>query len=117
MDAPIIATAIPRRRYQIGDFSAVILGEVTSRDERLYEYVMALVPDGEQEPVLYITAERVNLPETGEQVSIVRVIAEGGERSFGPDRRWQDLDLFAEDALAMARRVMGLGQEEAMRLL
>ena len=117
MNAPGIEIAIPKRRYQIGDLSAVVLGEVKSRDNRSYEYVMALVPDGEQVPVLYITAERVDMPDAGEQVMIVRVIAEGGERSFGPDARWQELDLFTEDALAMARKVMGLGQEEAMRLL
>lgn len=117
MDAPVIKTAIPKRRYQIGDLSAVILGEVTSGDERLYEYVMALVPDGEQLPILYITAERVSAPEGGEQVTVVRVIAEGGERTLGPEERWRELEVFAEDALAMARQVMGLGQEEAMRLL
>lgn len=117
MDAPSIETAIPKRRYQIGDLSAVILGDVKSGDERRYEYVMALVPDGEQNPILYITAERISTRGGGEEVMVVRVIAEGDERTLGPEARWRELDVFAEDALAMARQVMGLGQEEAMRLL
>ena len=117
MDAPAIETALPMRRYQISDLSAVVLGDVTSRDNRQYEYVMALVPDGEQNPILYITAERVSRPGTQDQLTIVRVVAEGGERTLGPDERWRELDAFAEDALSMARQVMGLGNDEAMRLL
>ena len=117
VDAPVIATAIPKRRYQLGDFSAVVLGDVTSRDNRLYEYVMALIPDGEQSPILYITAERVTPPGGREQLTVVRVVAEEGERTLGPEERWRELDAFAEDALAMARQVMGLGHEEATRLL
>ena len=117
MNAPNIETAIPKRRYQIGDLSAVVLGDVTSKDERHYEYVMALVPDGEQVPVLYITAERVQAAGQRERSTVVRVIAEGDERVLGPEERWRELDAFVEDALAMARRVMGLEGEEAMRLL
>ena len=114
---PNIETAIPKRRFQIGDFSAVILGEVTSRDQRTYEYILALVPDGETEPVLYITAEKVVADAAPEKVTVVRVIADGGERILGPDQRWCDLDLFGEDALAMVQKVMGLGEEEPRRLL
>ena len=117
MNAPGIQTAIPKRRYRIGDFFAVILGEVTSKDQSQYEYILALLPDGEQEPILYITAERVVADVTPDPLTVVRVIAEGGERVLGPEQRWCDLDLFAEDALAMVKQVMCLGQEEPRRLL
>ncbi len=117
MEGPKIETAVPRRRYQIGDLSAVVLGDVASRDGHDYAFVMAFVPDGERSPVLYVTSEWLSPGGGEERVTIARVIAEGGERVLGPEPRWQDLDLFAEDAMAMARRVMGLGQEEAMRLL
>ena len=117
MNAPNIDTAIPLRRYRIGDFSAVILGEVTSRDRRDYEYILALVPDGEQAPVLYITAEKVAADEGPNRVTVARVIADQGERILGPDERWCDLSAFGEDALAMVQKVMGLSQEEPRQLL
>ena len=47
-DRPTIATAIPKRRFQIGDYSASLLGEVESNDRRHYRYILALVPTGER---------------------------------------------------------------------
>lgn len=116
MNAPEIQTAVPARRYQIGDYSAVLLHEVTLRRPAVCYFILALVPFGGATPVLYVTAERAEgLPEG--PTTVVRVIAEGGERSFGPDDRWRDLETFAEDALAMARKVLRLEGEETRRLL
>lgn len=117
MHAPQIVTAVPERRYHIGTFSAVILGEVESADGLEYRYVLALVPEGESEPVLYITCRDVSDQEPAGASTIVEVLAESGERAFGPDDRWRDLDAFAGDALAMVQRVMGLTDEEPARLV
>lgn len=117
MIPPKIGTAIPKRRYRIGDFSAVILSDVESADGRSYHHILALVADGEQAPTLYVTAEEVPDAENPAGVTVVRVITESGERALGPDARWRDLDLFAEDAIAMVQQVMGLTKEEPMRLL
>jgi hypothetical protein len=117
MPSPQIDRAVPQRRYQIGTFHAVVLGEVTSSDGVSYLHILALVPEGEARPVLYITAEREPEAATAGGTTVIRVVAESGEKAFGPDDRWQDLDAFAADALAMAQRVMGLGDEEPYRLL
>jgi hypothetical protein len=117
MIAPKINTAIPERRYQIGAFTAVILGNVESADGRTYHHILALVPDGEDTPNLFITSEQAEPGLGSEGDTIVRVIARDAERALGPDARWRDLDAFSEDALAMVQRVMGLTDEELVRLL
>ncbi|MCU0936716.1 MAG: hypothetical protein MUF66_11795 [Gammaproteobacteria bacterium] len=116
MNAPEITTAVPARRYQIGDYSAVLLHDVSSPGPVCYRFILALVPFGSSNPVLYVTAEQAD-GQPGEGDTVVRVIAETGQRAFGPDDRWRDLDAFAEDALAMASRVLGLAGEEVRRLL
>ncbi|MCU0934588.1 MAG: hypothetical protein MUF66_00645 [Gammaproteobacteria bacterium] len=116
MNAPEIETAVPARRYQIGDYSAVLLHEISSPGPVRYHFILALVPFGSSTPVLYVTAEQAD-GQPGEDDTVVRVVAETGERTFGPEQRWRDLEGFAADALEMARRVLGLGGEEVRRLL
>jgi hypothetical protein len=116
MKAPDIQTAVPVRRYVIGDYSAVLLHQISSRDKAPYYFILALVPFGGSSPTLYIAAQKAD--ETGDGPdTVIRVIAESGERAFGPDDRWRDLDMFAEDALQMAVKVLHLAGEEVRRLL
>jgi hypothetical protein len=117
MKRPQVSTALPKRRYQLGTFSAVVLGDVRSPDPRSYLYILALVPEGEQDPVLYVTCESLPEPAEDGQRTIVRVIAEEGEKALGPNDAWQDLDAFADDAVAMVQKVMRLGDEIPARLL
>jgi hypothetical protein len=116
MNVPDIQSAIPARRYVIGDYSAVLLHEISSRDQAAYYFILALVPFGDPSPTLYIAAQRAEQAGEGPD-TIIRVIADGGERAFGPDDRWRELDSFAEDALQMAVKVLRLGGEEVRRLL
>ncbi len=47
MDAPKIQTAIPQRRYQFGEYTGVVLGDIESGDDVKYRYILALVREGE----------------------------------------------------------------------
>ena len=116
MDAPDIQTAVPVRRYAVGDYTGVLLHEITSRDAARYHFILAFVAFGESSPLLYITAEEAT-GESGRPATVVRVIAEGGARVLGPNERWCELDAFADDALQMACKVLGLEGEEPRRLL
>ena len=58
-DRPVIRTAIPKRRYQIGPYSASLLGEIESGDARAYRYILAFVASGKREPEVYICAGQV----------------------------------------------------------
>ena len=51
MSKPGIVTAIPKRRYTLGEFSLVVLGEIESNDNRDYGYIMAVVRGTDPEPV------------------------------------------------------------------
>ena len=116
MNRPQVSTALPKRRYQLGPFSAVVLGDVESPDPTTYHYILALVNEGEQEPVLYVTCESLPEPAEDGQGTIARVIAEEGEKALGPNDAWRDLDAFADDAIAMVQKVMRLTDEIPARL-
>ncbi|RMD68331.1 MAG: hypothetical protein D6819_09615 [Gammaproteobacteria bacterium] len=106
---PVIRTAIPKRRYQIAEFSVVILGDIES--DRPYLYILAVVREGEPEPFLYITCEE----EGG--VPVVRVLAEEGEIEIQRSGRFRDLEAFAEFALQGGMQMLQLQDEIPARLL
>lgn len=117
MNRPQVTTALPKRRYQLGTFSAVVLGDIESPDPNAYHYILAVVQEGEQDPLLYVTCEALPEPADDGQRTIVRVVAEEGEKALGPNDAWQDLEAFSDDAVAMVQKVMRLTDEIPARLL
>lgn len=116
MERPRITTAIPKRRYHIGTFHGVILGDIESPDPRQYFFILALVPEGTDDPVLYVIAEEV-LTEDDERAVVITVRSETGEKVLGPNPRWKDIDHFSDDAVAISQRVMQLTDEMPSRLM
>jgi hypothetical protein len=113
---PVIRTAIPKRRYQVGDFGVTVLGDVESGDGREYLYIMAFVEQGRKEPGLFVCAER-NRRAPAEGSHSLRVVNEAMSEVLETADRWRDLDTFCEQGLQVGRQALGLGSEEAMRLL
>ncbi|MCU0971467.1 MAG: hypothetical protein MUF57_06685 [Gammaproteobacteria bacterium] len=111
---PIIRTAIPKRRYRVGDYSVTVLGEIDSGDGVAYRYIMAFVPDGQPKPTFYVCAEK-NRP-GGDAAYRLRVVSSAMSEVVDQDDRWGDLDAFAEEALRIGRGALGLAQEQAVRL-
>lgn len=116
-DRPNINTALPKRRYQIGDHAATLLGEIDSGDGRPYRYILALVPMGEQEPVLYVTSEPAAPERQAQGAYDLRVISDGLTDVLDTGDRWSDLDLFAEQALDLAQQVLGLRNQQVIKLM
>ena len=116
MDAPKINTAIPKRRYQLGEYGAVVLGEIESGDGVAYEFVMALVQEGQAQPSLYITSERNAPGQTGEGSHRMRMFAAQGTRVLGSADELRQLDQFCELALSMAAQMLQLADEVPVRL-
>lgn len=114
MKAPAIRTAIPQRRYKLGDFSVVVLGDIESDDGVDYRYVFAAVRDGESEPRFY--ALSVRSPDSSGDFSL-RVLGEGMDRELDVSGRWRDIDLFCDQAVALAQQVLDMGDEQAWRLM
>jgi len=114
---PIIRTAIPKRRYELGDYSITLLGEVDSPDDIRYQYIMAFVPIGENQPNFYVCSERVRPNERADGAYRLRVINSAMSEVMDQADGWGDIDAFAEQGLEMARQVLGLQGYEAMRMM
>ncbi|MFZ0254662.1 MAG: hypothetical protein WAN46_03210 [Gammaproteobacteria bacterium] len=112
-----LSSAIPIRRYQLGEFKVVLLGDIESTDDILYQFILAFIPEGKAEPLLYITCERNQAEEQREGSHRIRVIAPHDARIFGSSDRWRDIEAFAEDGLLMARKLLDLTDEEPKRLM
>ncbi len=112
MNVPQINTAIPKRRYQLGDFGITVLGDVQSGDGNDYQYVFAMVPDGKSDPSLYVVA--IKLP--GGDLTL-RLIAPNMERDLDTSPAWRDLDHFCEQGISVAQQVLGLKDEFPHRLM
>lgn len=116
-DRPIIKTALPKRRYQIGDHAASLLGDIDSGDGRQYRYILALVPMGEQDPVLYVTTEPAAPERQAQGGYDLRLISDSLTDLLDTGDRWADLDLFAEQALDLAQQVLGLRNQQIIKLM
>ncbi|WP_457667757.1 hypothetical protein [Thiolapillus sp.] len=117
MPAPHIKTAVPKRRYEIDNFSVVVLGEIDSKDPVNYKYIMAFVDVSETDPLLYVTSEE-NPPNQRENGRYrVRVLYGDDERDMGSDEFPGDLDQFTDYALQLASRLLQLTEEEPVRLM
>ncbi|MEK7206482.1 MAG: hypothetical protein AAB134_01180 [Pseudomonadota bacterium] len=117
MDAPKILTAIPQRRYRFGDYGAVVLGEIESGDSNKYRYILALVREGESTPSFYVTTEKNPRARAHEGSYRMRVVTDGLDEDMGSSDRWSELDVFCEEALAVAAKVLGLADESPIPLL
>lgn len=116
-DQPQIRTAIPKHRYQIGDYAASVLGEVESGDGRLYRFILAFVPFGQKEPELYVCAEQVSPSERGDGAYRLRLVSEAITEVLDTDDRWGDLETFADQALKLGTQALGLQREQVVRLM
>lgn len=116
MQAPNIRTAVPKRRYQIGEYNVVVLGEVESNDPQQYRFIMAVVPEGENQPVFYVTSEKARRGEAVQGSHRLRVIADRLHEDLGVSDRWAELEAFTEEGLSVVRKALGLMDEQPFQL-
>ncbi len=113
---PLIASAIPQARYQIGAYSATLLAEITSRDCYAYRYILAFVAPGQTQPTLYLCAipsGHADQPHCHD----LRVISEALNDVLDQHERWADRDLFVEQALDLGCQMLSLPRESATKLM
>lgn len=116
-DRPIIKTAIPKRRYQIGDFGVSLLGEIESGDLRRYRYILAFVQTGQDQPSFYVCAEQ-HLPAATSQGRYgLRVVNDVMSELVDASDAWGDLDAFTEQGLKLGAQALGLQQEQVLRVM
>jgi len=117
VDAPTITTAIPLRRYQLGDYSAVVLGDIESPDSKKYRFILALVADGDTRPSAYVTCTKAPRARAQEGSHVLNVISEVLADELGISDAWEDVDAFAAEGLKVAARVLGLGAAAPKRVM
>jgi hypothetical protein len=112
---PGIATALPKRRYRLGEFTLIVLGDVESKDGVDYRYIMAVIRGEDPQPGIYLTAEQDD-GERSREIKM-RFIMRDGSELIGSSTRWSDLDAFVEEATGIVVRVLNLGDETPYRLM
>lgn len=113
---PVIRTAIPKRRYQVGDYGVTLLGDVDSGDANRYRYVLAFVREGENRPRLYVCSEE-NPPSARSAGSHrLRLVNRAMSEVLSHADQWAELDAFADAALTLGMQALGLNEETPYRL-
>lgn len=108
MPAPQITTAIPKRRYQLGSYQAVLLGDIESPDPVRYRWILALVRTGESKPELFVTAEKNPRSRAAGGSHRMRVLGEQLDEQAGSSDAFAGLEEFASAALSEAATRLGL---------
>ena len=116
-ERPQIKTAIPKRRYGIGRYAAVLLGEIETAEPPFYRYLLAFVPQGQTEPALYVGAEQTPPAECADGAFRLRVVGELMSDVLDTGDRWGDIDDFADQALKVGAQMLGLDEGQITRLM
>ncbi|OOZ38433.1 hypothetical protein BOW53_15570 [Solemya pervernicosa gill symbiont] len=117
MQAPNISTAIPQRRFQLGDYSAVVLGNIESNDPMPYRFILALVPEGAKKPVLYVISQKARRADAASGSHQLRIVSENLDESISVSDLWGDLDGFTTEAMLVTRKAMGLMDEQPYQMM
>lgn len=114
---PKIQRAIPKKRYQLGEFGVTVLGEIESPDIRTYQYIMAFVPEGKDQPVLYVCSERTPPKDRHDGTHQLRVINQAMSEVMDISDQWRELDIFCSEGLKIGNQILGLADEQAVPLM
>ena len=115
MNKPGIETAIPKRRYKLGEFTLTVLGDIDSNDDVDYVYIAAVIQGQDPEPGIYITAEQDRQGPAGEYS--MRFIMHNGEEVISCSEQWGELDAFVDEVLRIVSRVLSLSDEVPYQLM
>ena len=110
MALPTIQSAIPKRRYQYGEFLVTLLTEINSQDNINYLYMMAILTEGSAQPEAYITCETIKLEEKTSYR--VRVLSPQSEQIISESSEWRIEHNFCEFALQGIQQMFNLKDEK-----
>ena len=114
MSFPNILTALPKRRYQYGEYSVTLLSDINSNDSIDYLYIVAVLREGYNRPEVYITCEPQKLNDS--LTYRIRVISENEEHNISEDPQWKNEQNFCEFALQGIQQMFNLSDEEPIQL-
>ncbi len=114
MTFPSIQSALPKRRYQYGEFSVTLLSDIISSDTYNYLYIVAVLREGHTKPEVYITCEPCTSNNTN--TYRVRVISEQEEHNISVDPQWQNEQNFCDFAMQGIKQMFNLSDEDPILL-
>ncbi|MCU7960430.1 MAG: hypothetical protein KZQ58_10620 [gamma proteobacterium symbiont of Bathyaustriella thionipta] len=109
---PKISTAIPKRRYQFGEYQASLLGEIESPDMARYRFIMAFIEEGANEPSLYVCCQHAKPNQRADGRYLLRVINSALDEILDQSDELADLSVFAEVALDTGNKILNLGDSK-----
>ena len=118
MPLPTIQSAIPKRRYQFGEFVITLLSDIESDDTAAYLYIAAVMREGSNQPEVYITCETIsseNQPANKPDCRI-RVLTENDEHLIGEGTQWKHEQTFCDYALDGIQQMFQLTDETPILL-
>ena len=110
MAIPHIQSAIPKKRYQYGEFTITLLTDIQSNDPPDYKYLMAAVREGNAQPEVYITCEKIIHDTT--TTYQVRVLSDQQEHTISTDNEWGNENAFCKFALDGISQMFELSDEQ-----
>jgi len=114
MALPNIQSAIPRRRYQFGEFVITILSEIESADTTSYLYIAAVLREGSPQPEVYITCESIT--SNNKNTFQIRVLGKDQEHIINEDPQWKNEQKFCDYALEGIQQMFQLTDETPVLL-
>ncbi len=106
MAIPHIQSALPKKRYQYGEFIVTFLTDVVSHDGVHYIYLVAVMSEGKNNPQVYITYEK-----TTQNSYQTRVVSEQDEHIIDTQQDRMIESAFCDFALAGIQQMFGLTDE------
>lgn len=110
-NAPIIRTAIPLQRHQLGNYQVTLLGDIESGDGLQYRYILAFVEAGMNRPTLYLCCERHRPGSSDEGAYRMRLVNAAMSEIMGTSDDWKEAEAFLAEAINIGRQVLGLTAE------
>ncbi len=109
MAFPTIQSAIPKRRYQFGEFAITLLTDISSSDPVSYLYIAAALREGASNPEVYITCEATTAND--EASYRIRVLSEQDEHIINQNKEWRHEQKFCDYALQGIQQMFELTDE------
>jgi len=114
MALPTIQSAIPKRRYQFGEFVITILSDIESIDTSPYLYIAAVLREGNTQPEVYITCEPISAQ--NQSSYRVKVLTKDDEHTISEDQQWKHEQKFCDYALEGIQQMFQLTDETPVLL-
>jgi hypothetical protein len=106
---PEIQSSNVKQKFQLGNYTAVLLGDIVSVGYLEYRYIMVVFKDGDQEPCFFVTSETNSLiKEDGNDSYCLCTFIGDCHLNCGFSEKWANKALFTEEALRIIKETFGI---------